>query len=136
MNVFFDNCCSPALASTLNGYISHSGHRACHIADLPCGRHAADEEWIAMLAEDDGHWIVITGDYRIYRNKAQRAAFRASGLSGFVLAPAYQKTPIYQQASILLWRWPDMEKLMGWRAGCTNCGSAAPAGSSHFRCKL
>lgn len=117
MNVFFDNCCSPALASTLIGYISHSGHRACHIADLPCGRHAADEEWIAMLAEDDGHWIVITGDYRIYRNKAQRAAFRASGLSGFVLAPAYQKTPIYQQASILLWRWPDMEKLMGLARG-------------------
>lgn len=65
-----------------------------------------------MLGEDDAHWIVITGDYRIYRNKAQRAAFRASGLSGFVLAPGYQKTPVHQQASILLWRWPDMEDLM------------------------
>jgi len=70
-----------------------------------------------MLGEDNEHWIVITGDFRIYRNKAQRAAFRASGLSGFVLAPAYQKTPVYQQASILLWRWPDMEQLMSLTRG-------------------
>jgi len=29
-----------------------------------------------------------------------------------VLALAYQKTPVHQVASFLLWRWPEMEKLI------------------------
>lgn len=55
--------------------------------------------------------MVITGDYRIQRNKAERAAYQQAKLFGFVLAPAYQKTPTHQIASLLLWRWPEMEKL-------------------------
>jgi hypothetical protein len=57
--------------------------------------------------------MVVTGDDRIRKNKAERAAFHAAELSGFVLAPAYQKTPINQVASFLLWRWPEMEQLFG-----------------------
>jgi hypothetical protein len=65
-----------------------------------------------MLRQSKEDWIVTTGDGRIERNKAERAAFRHATLKGFVLAPAYQKTPIHQTASILVWRWPDMEKLI------------------------
>ena len=50
MKVFFDNCLSPVLASTLHGFVRHLRHDAVHIMDLPCGRHAKDEEWIAYLA--------------------------------------------------------------------------------------
>jgi hypothetical protein len=49
----------------------------------------------------------------IRKNKAERAAFRSAELSGFVLTPAYQKTPMHQVASFLLWRWPEMEQLFG-----------------------
>jgi hypothetical protein len=71
-------------------------------------------EWIAMLASDTAnHWVVITGDLRLSKNKAERAAFRAAGLFGFVLASAYQKIPLNQVASFLLWRWPEMEQLFG-----------------------
>ena len=42
----------------------------------------------------------------------ERAAYRAAELFGLVLAPAYQKTPMHQCASFLLWRWPDVEQLM------------------------
>jgi hypothetical protein len=113
VKVFFDNCTAPVLAATLHGFISSSGHAAKHIKDLPCGRDARDEEWIAMLAaEPSERWIVVTGDARINKNRAERAAFRAAGLFGFVLAPAYQKTPMHQVASLLLWRWPEMEKLV------------------------
>lgn len=111
MKVFFDNCTSPVLAATLNGFVAHLGHSACHMADHPCGRHATDIEWIELLGKDRQIWMVVTGDGRIQRNKAERAAFRAAGLSGFVLAPAYQKTPVHQIASFLLWRWPEMEQL-------------------------
>jgi len=65
-----------------------------------------------MLAADGGDtWIVFTGDLRIQRNPAERMAFRQARLRGFVFAPAYQKTPLNQQASFLLWRWPDIEQL-------------------------
>jgi hypothetical protein len=33
-------------------------------------------------------------------------------LKGFALAPAYQRTPIEEVASILVRRWPKMEELM------------------------
>lgn len=111
MKVFFDNCTSPVLASTLNGFIEHQGHSAHHIKDLPCGRDADDVEWIALLAQDTHPWMVLTGDDRIRKNKAERAAYRQAKLFGFVLAPAYQKTPAHQTASFMLWRWPEMEKL-------------------------
>ena len=112
MRVFFDNCTSPTLAATLGGYLLHLGHGTSHIRDLPCGRSAPDIEWIAFLRETGEDWIVMTGDHRIHRNKAERAAFRQAGLKGVVLAAAYQKIPINQQAAFLLWRWPDIQRLL------------------------
>jgi hypothetical protein len=113
VKVFFDNCTSPVLAATLDGFIRHKGHSARHIMDLPCGRHATDLEWIEMLAKERRTWMVVTGDDRIQRNKAERTAYRTAELSGFVLARAYQKTPMHKVASFLLWRWPEMEQLFG-----------------------
>jgi hypothetical protein len=112
MKVFFDNCTSPVLASTLDGFIRHEGHEAWHIGDLPCGRNASDVEWIALLSAAPDDWIVVSGDGRFRRNKAERVAYRRAGLRGFVLAPAYQTTAMNRCASILLWRWPDMMALM------------------------
>ena len=111
MNVFFDNCTSPVLATTLHGYIAHRGHAAHHIRALPCGPHAPDLVWIEMLSQSAQAWIVITGDGRIQRNKAERAAYRNASLKGFVLAPSYQKLPLNQTAALLVWRWPDIERL-------------------------
>ncbi len=65
-----------------------------------------------MLAQSKEEWIIVTGDGRIERNKAERAAFRQAMLKGFVLAPSYQKTPLNQTAAILVWRWPAMENLI------------------------
>jgi hypothetical protein len=111
VNVFFDNCTSPVLASTLHGLIQHEGHTALHIRDahnLPNGRHSKDIEWIDFLRKSNDDWIFISGDGRILKNPAERAALRGAGLRGFILAPAYQKTPMNQVASISIWRWPEM----------------------------
>jgi hypothetical protein len=113
VKVFFDNCTSPVLAATLDGFIRSAGHSAHHIKDLPCGRDATDPEWIKMLASQPRVWMVVTGDDRIRRNRATRAAYRAAELSGFVLARAFQKTPMHKVASFILWRWPEMEQLFG-----------------------
>jgi hypothetical protein len=71
--------------------------------------NTADVDWIRRLASDPADWIVITGDQRIRKNIVERAAWIRAGLRGFVLAPAYQKTQVHQCASVLLWRWPEME---------------------------
>ncbi|MCC2103959.1 MAG: hypothetical protein KDJ20_07925 [Hyphomicrobiales bacterium] len=115
MNVFFDNCTPPRLASALDGFISADGHRAFHIKDvpgLPNGRSSTDLEWIDHLRRDQKLWIFVSGDGRVLKNPAERAALRAAGLHGIILAPAFLKTPVHQQASHLIWRWPELETLV------------------------
>jgi hypothetical protein len=111
VKVLFDNCTSPVLATTLDGFISAFDHRAFHVRDapgLPNGRHATDVEWIGFLRNQLDDWVFITADRRLLRNPAERAALRSAGLHGFVLASAYQKTPLYQAASTIIWKWPDI----------------------------
>jgi hypothetical protein len=114
VKLLFDNCTSPTLATTLDGFIQHFGHRAIHIkdiAELPRGRHSADIEWISFLKDHPDDWAFVTADDRLRRNKPERLALRSSGLHGFVLAKAFAKTPLNQCAALLLWRWPDMEQI-------------------------
>ena len=115
MNVLFDNCTSPVLATTLDGYIQHLGHRAFHLShshELGVDRHAKDEEWITAIHADRRRWIVITGDDRIRRVAVLRSALRHAQIQGFVLAAAYQKTPLHITASLLVRKWPEMEQQM------------------------
>lgn len=114
MRVFFDNCTAPWLAGTLDGFISHLGHRAYHISqirELPKGRHTPDADWIEHLKHGKD-WIFVTGDFRLLKNKAERAALRGSGLYGFILATGYQKMPNHQVASNIIWKWPEIENVI------------------------
>jgi hypothetical protein len=115
VKVLFDNCTAPVMASTLDGFITSFGHRAFHIKDvpgLPKGRHSDDIEWIDHLRAQPEIWVFVSGDGRILRNRAERAALRAAGLHGFVLAPAYQKTALNQVAATIVWKWPEIEKVI------------------------
>ena len=114
MKVLLDNCTAPVFASTLDGFISHFDHRALHIKDikeLPRGRNSTDLEWIDFLRRSNDVWIFVSGDLRLVKNRAERAALRAAGLHGFVLASAYQKTPLHLVAATLVQRWPDIVKV-------------------------
>lgn len=114
MKVFFDNCTSPIFASTLHGFIQHEGHQAVHIKNitgLSKGRSSPDLEWINFLKSSNEFWIFVTGDGRILKNKAERLALRSAGLHGFVMAPAYQKTPLNQVAASLVFKWPEVFEL-------------------------
>ena len=111
MKVFFDNCTSPVYAGCLNALIEPDGDEACHVRFMPRYgfTHKTDDiDWITRLGSDPANWIVITGDQRIRKNEAELRAWIRAGLKAFVLAPAYQKTPINQGAANLLWRWPEM----------------------------
>ena len=113
MRVFFDNCTSPVLADVLNSFIQADGGAARHIramADYGFRHDTPDIEWIERLNHDrPTDWVVITSDAQIRRNKANRTAWLRAGLKGFVLAAGFQKTPMNQVASTLLWWWPEME---------------------------
>lgn len=114
MRVFFDNCTSPRLASTLDGFISHDKHHAWHIQDvpdLPNGRDSTDLEWIDHLKRGKD-WIFFTRDRRILKNPAEKAALKASGLHGFILADAFKKMPMNQVASIVILKWPEIERII------------------------
>ena len=111
MKVLFDNCTPPVFAATLHGFIQHEGHAAHHIKDvsgLPKGRNSTDLEWINLLRQTPERWMFVTGDKRLMKNSAERAALRSAGLHGFILASGYQKTPLHQIASLLVWKWPEL----------------------------
>lgn len=114
MNVLFDNCTAPLFVAPLGAFIAAFGHCAFHIKDvpgLPRGRHSTDLEWIEHLRRDPGDWFFVSGDGRLLRNPATRAALRSAGLHGFILSPAYQKTPLNQVAATILWKWPEMQNI-------------------------
>ena len=51
---------------------------------------------------DEEHWIIISGDAKISKRKAEQAAFRHSRLIGFFLAPALNKAKITRQMQRLV----------------------------------
>jgi hypothetical protein len=111
VRLFFDNCTAPILADTLDGFLKHLGHEAMHLRDN-FAPNTPNVEWITSLARVQQTILVITGDARIQRNRAERVAFRSAMLRGFVLSPAYQSTPHHITASVLIRRWPDIHDMV------------------------
>ena len=94
------------MARTLAGYLGED-NKVIHSRDVDLHRKS-DVEWMAYLAGSGRKWLVVTGDGRIARNKAERMAFRQAGLAGIVLDPAYQKTPVGRCCGMLIARWDEM----------------------------
>jgi len=104
---FFDNCVSPKLVEALQlldprHELVH--HRARFAADT------ADPDWIAALAAE-GDWIIISGDPRISRGKAERAAWIESRLTAFFCGDGWASKRLMRQASELLGWWDDIVEL-------------------------
>ncbi len=76
------------------------------------GAGVTDQEWIEKLGQD-GTWVVLSGDRRITRNRAEANAFRQSKLVGFFLAAGLCKSPLHRQASRITFLWEDIITLAG-----------------------
>ena len=73
MRVFFDHNLSPTLARAIHELFAPEHEaRAFREKFRP---DISDIEWITELSKE-GRWIVLSGDRRITRNKAEQAAFR------------------------------------------------------------
>jgi hypothetical protein len=90
-------------------------HRVVHVREL-FGPGTTDLHWIQRL-DQEGSWIVISGDRRITRNKAEYHAFSSSRLIGFFLSKGLQKAPVIKQMERLCALWPTIETAAGVVAG-------------------
>ncbi len=108
MKVIIDENLSPALARALNALFAGE-HEIAHLRGR-FGSGVKDAEWIARLSAED-HWIVISGDGKIAKRRAEQAAFRNSRLIGFFLAPALNRAKVTKQMQRLLASWDDIENI-------------------------
>jgi hypothetical protein len=74
--VFLDNNLSPYLARGLNALLEPEGDEVVHLTDrFP--RQIDDRSWINALG-DEGGWVVISADRRIYRNRGSAGSVRSA----------------------------------------------------------
>lgn len=110
MKVLVDENLPPALARSLNALFTGK-HEIVHIRDR-FGPGVKDVEWIGQVSSE-GRWVVISGDRRITRNKAEYRAFRNTDMVGFFLSKGLYKSPIVKQMERILALWHTMEMQSG-----------------------
>ena len=108
MKVVFDNNLSPALARALQE-LFRGQHEIVALRDKFHGA-PTDVEWITELSRD-GTWVVVSGDRRITRNKAEYHAFRNSRLVGFFLSKGLYKSKVTKQMERILALWDAIEAI-------------------------
>ena len=105
--MLIDENLPPSLANALNALFAGT-HEVIHLRQR-FGPRVKDVEWIPTLSSE-GHWVVISADRRIARNKAEQQAFRNSRLVGFFLSPALQKAKLTKQMERIMALWETIEK--------------------------
>jgi hypothetical protein len=108
VKILFDNNLSPALAHALQELFKGQ-HEIVALRDKFRGA-PTDVEWIAELSRED-RWIIISGDRRITRNRAEYHAFRNSRLVGFFLSKGLYKAKVLKQMERILALWDAMEAI-------------------------
>jgi len=106
LRVLIDENLPPALARSLSALFAGK-HEIVHVRER-YGPGVTDLQWISELSAE-GKWIIISGDRRITRNKAEYNAFRASNLVGFFLSKGLYKSPLIKQMERLLALWHTIE---------------------------
>jgi len=101
---FFDNCVSQNLVEALR--CLEPRHELEHLRERFEG-DTDDPTWIRTLASE-GDWIIVSGDPRISRGQAERAAWIESGLTAFFCGDAWTNRRLLIQASEMLRWWPDI----------------------------
>jgi hypothetical protein len=100
VRLFFDNTVSRAVVQALALLAQAQGVEVRHLLD----RFAAstpDLEWISKLREE-GDWVIVSGDTRISRSVAERAAWHESGLTAFFLGDGFSSRKFWVQAGELV----------------------------------
>lgn len=108
MKVLLDHNLAPEIARALS-QLFHPVHQVVSLREK-FDPATPDTEWIRKLSEE-GQWIILSGDRRITRNKAEYEAFRISRLVGFFLSKGLQKSKVTKQMERILALWDEIEKI-------------------------
>ena len=106
MRFFLDNCLSPRYARALRILAEVQGYDIRHLSEK-FDRSSPDVVWIpALAAEKD--WVIVSGDPRISRNKAERKAWRESRLTAFFFEDKWSNRGYWTQAQDVVAWWPKI----------------------------
>mgnify|MGYP007096061084 CR=1 FL=1 len=108
MKVFFDNNISRKIPRALQELFIDT-HEIVHLTDK-FERNVSDKTWIEELSKE-GNWIVISADFRITKNYAEKMAFRASKLTGLFMTSRLSDKKPHIQAYRILSLWEKIEQL-------------------------
>jgi hypothetical protein len=90
MRFFFDRSMPIRIARMVAAY--ETEHTIRHLDDdARFADSTPDMEWMRTIAADTPPWIVISADFGILRNKAERAVLPESGLTFFCFNKAWAK---------------------------------------------
>lgn len=103
--MLLDNNLPPRVARAINSIVEPEDTVIALRDKFPPG--TADVDWIDALGREGG-WVVVSGDRRISRNRAEREAWRASKLTGFFLSKGLQKASVFKLTTRLLLLWEVM----------------------------
>ena len=105
MRFFLDNCLSPRHAHALHALTPD--HEVRHLSDVFEKRNTPDEEWLSRLAQD-GDWVVVSGDMRIFKSPQLRQVWIDSKQTAFFLAKGWMNQRFWDQAWWLVRWWPQI----------------------------
>jgi hypothetical protein len=101
VKLLFDNNISPRVPRAINELLA-SGSQAVPLR-ARFAANTSDIDWIEAIGAEGG-WSVVSGDLRITKNRAERAAWMQTDLIGFFMEPALLKLdPLQQTSRLLLW---------------------------------
>lgn len=107
MKLLFDHHVSPKVARAIHELIKSDSSEAVPLRDkFP--QNATDIEWIGQLGRERG-WAVVSGDRRIMKNRAERAAWLQTDLVGFFMEPSLTALDPWQQTARLIFWLPLMQ---------------------------
>lgn len=106
MRFFLDNCISPVHAKALRILAEVQEYEILHLSEK-FARDTPDHEWIGELGRE-GDWVIVSGDPRITRGRAERAAWHESGLTAFFFGKGWASRSYWKLAADLVTWWPTI----------------------------
>ena len=102
MRFFFDRTLPPFLSKAVIEILQGAGKAGDH-SRRRYNPDPGDDVWMRELGNEGG-WVVVTGDQRIFKNPAERKIWQEAGLTTFFLQGAWMHTPFLDQTWRLM-RW-------------------------------
>ncbi len=99
--------CSPKLAQIVDQFDDDSDVQ--HLGKW-CGQDTPDETWLRVVAADPAVPVVVSGDMRIVKNRAQAQVLAGLALTFVALAKGWTSLQWDDQVIKLLSVWPAIRK--------------------------